>query len=298
MLTVVIPSYNHVKYIEECLNGAIGIRINKKILVVDDGSTDGTVELVKSIISNDKSNNIKLIQKVNSGLVSSLNMALAEVDTEFICFVASDDILVADGVAEVLTHLKGSPRLSFCVAGGVNFFPDGSLTPVYNFRHKIFLGLDKTRLNSDMYLNYPHPILLQSTLFRTKSLLDIGGWDQSIVLDDYPLFIKLFSYFEKEEYDFLEDVCFVKYRHHGLNSYSNSLRQYKMVVQVFDVMAPNDLKVKAKGFSLAYYMLILLREKKIRVLCTMVKMDSFGVFLWAIFRMPAIIFRTLWNRLS
>ena len=75
MLTVVIPSYNHEFYIEACLDSVCRIDVkNMAILVIDDGSTDDTVKVVEKFIDEHRDLSIDLIQKKNSGLVSSLNL--------------------------------------------------------------------------------------------------------------------------------------------------------------------------------------------------------------------------------
>lgn len=60
-LTVIVPVYNEEKLISSSLNRLIALEKNFKILVVDDCSDDGSVEIIKSIVKKNK--NIQLIEK-------------------------------------------------------------------------------------------------------------------------------------------------------------------------------------------------------------------------------------------
>ena len=67
-LTIVILSFNHSKYIAECLDSVLGLEDIAKVLVIDDASTDGTSE----ILSNPKYSNFEMIIKEkNRGLIDS-----------------------------------------------------------------------------------------------------------------------------------------------------------------------------------------------------------------------------------
>lgn len=279
MLTIVIPSYNHEKYIYECLSAAAQVTIKGlKILVIDDGSTDKTSVVVKSFIDEHQSIDIQLVEKENAGLVSSLNIALELVDTEYIYICASDDVPVSEGVKECFELLITDKALGFCIGGAINFNEiTGQTSHAYGLKHERFFATDFSKDESALFLNYPAPLLLQSTVFRKSSLENIGGWDSKLKLDDYPTFVKLLKTHSgntKHRYDFSPDIMVVRYRHHGTNTYSNTSNQFFMVQQAMNELANKKVKNKAIGVKAAYYILVSLSKKDFKSAFSILKSCS------------------------
>ena len=121
MLTIVIPSYNHEKYIVECLDAARCVDVpGRRIVVIDDGSADNTQQIVYRYIEDFQADDISLISKKNSGLVSSLNLGLQIIETEFCYFIASDDVTRPKAIKDCVELLASNRSLQFCIGGGVN----------------------------------------------------------------------------------------------------------------------------------------------------------------------------------
>jgi cellulose synthase/poly-beta-1,6-N-acetylglucosamine synthase-like glycosyltransferase len=286
MLTILIPSYNHENYVLDCLNAACKIDVaGKKIIVIDDGSTDGTEERLRQFILERNKDDIRLVCKKNSGLVSSLNIGLSLVDTEYFYLVASDDIPVSQGILQCVKALQENPSLQFCIGGGVNFSKvwGARTTPIYGKKHEIFFKMKKYRRSREIFLNYPSPILLQSTVFRIEALQKIGGWDQNLIWDDYPTFVKLLEKFPQEGKDFIyrPEFCVVEYRHHGTNTYKNLAKQFSMIKQGFETLAPPELLEHAVGNALGYYVLVGMRERDMKGVIKIIKIASWKARLYA-----------------
>lgn len=270
-VTVIIPSYNHAGYILECLSAAIRIR-NSSVIIIDDGSTDDTIRQVQMFKERCPEYAVEVLSKKNAGLVDSLNKGLALAKTEFFYLVASDDVPVPEGIAEIIDSLKRNPSAQFCIGGGVTFWDDAALpeSPVYGKSHDRFFNLPMDVRNQQALLNYPAPVLLQSTVFRTDALKSIEGWDTAIVLDDYPVFVKLLRKFPLKDVDFLFDpgVVTVKYRQHVNNSFRDISRQFGIVKGALEALSPPELKNRAVGKALAYYSLFAIKMRRWQVLST------------------------------
>lgn len=267
MITILVPSYNHDKYIVECLAALAKIPVgDARIIMLDDGSTDHTVKKAREYLDSIANSNFEVIVKENGGLVSSLVLGLSICDTSYFYLVASDDIPNAEGILSCVTWLDNNPQAAFCIGGGKNFFDEeqGATTPVYRPKHEVFFNYSPDVRHEKLFLDYPSPILLQSTVFRTKALKEIGGWDQQLILDDLPTFIKLLTKYPKygKDFIFLPDVEVVGYRQHRTNSYRNLQKQFLMVTQVYRKLAPANLMTKSIGNTLAYYTLAGLRRKE------------------------------------
>lgn len=273
MLTVVIPSYNHSQYILECLRAACDIDIaGLKVLVIDDGSTDNTVRVVKDFVENGTTVPVELIEKRNSGLVSSLNLSLECVDTEFIYLCASDDIPVSDGVKFCTNILLKDSKSRYVIGGAKNFATKSEFSKTYGEHQEYFLNLPPEVRQKMCFFNYPSPILIQSTIFRTKTLRDLGGWDPELKLDDYPFFIDLFKKYPKigRDFKYLPDVITVLYRQHPSNSYKDTFRQFELVREVIESRAPNEFKARAVANCASSYMVTSIKRNRLR--------DFFNIF--------------------
>lgn len=89
---VITPVFNNVKYIEKCIDSAHAQEEVNKIIVIDDGSTDGTLELLMSIKPQyDKLEVLTHPGHINKGIACSRNLGLKHAAAEWIAFLDSDD---------------------------------------------------------------------------------------------------------------------------------------------------------------------------------------------------------------
>ena len=90
LISVIIPVYNREAYLRDCLDSVCGNTYqNLEIIIVNDGSTDKSAEIIDSYASRDK--RIVVINQENGGVNSARNMALSIAKGEWISFVDSDD---------------------------------------------------------------------------------------------------------------------------------------------------------------------------------------------------------------
>lgn len=94
-LSVVIPIYNTYAYLKECLESVIAQTYNNlEIIIVDDGSTDGSLELVKEIVGKSyRKKDIIIIENNHRGVVEARNSGIHAASGEVITFVDSDDYI-------------------------------------------------------------------------------------------------------------------------------------------------------------------------------------------------------------
>lgn len=92
MLSVIIPVYNVRAYLDECLCSVVNQSFrNMEIILIDDGSTDGSGDLCDKWVRKDK--RIRVIHKNNGGLSSARNVGLEDSKGEYVTFVDSDDLI-------------------------------------------------------------------------------------------------------------------------------------------------------------------------------------------------------------
>ena len=90
-ISIIVPMYNVEKYIDKCLNSLINQTFkNMEIIVVNDGSTDGSASIVEKYLLK-HSSKIKYLEKKNGGLSSARNYGIEYATGEYIAFLDSDD---------------------------------------------------------------------------------------------------------------------------------------------------------------------------------------------------------------
>lgn len=95
LISVIVPVYNVENYLCKCVDSIINQTYNNlEIILVDDGSTDGSASICDEYVLKDS--RVKVIHKENGGVSSARNIGIAEASGEYICFVDSDDWLELD----------------------------------------------------------------------------------------------------------------------------------------------------------------------------------------------------------
>ena len=96
MVSIIIPNYNKFNYIEETINCLKSQSINLwECIIIDDNSTDGSLELIQNLILDDF--RFKIIEnKINKGACFCRNQGIKAASSEYIIFLDADDYLMND----------------------------------------------------------------------------------------------------------------------------------------------------------------------------------------------------------
>ena len=101
-VSVVVPVYNVEKYLEKCLESIVEQTYqNIEIILVDDGSTDKSGEILDRYAQKD--NRITVVHKKNEGVSTARNIGIESASGEYVCFADADDYLMPDYVEYLLT---------------------------------------------------------------------------------------------------------------------------------------------------------------------------------------------------
>lgn len=91
-LSIVVPVYNCEKYVEQCLKSLIDQTYqNLEIILVDDGSTDGSLQICKKLIKDNSNRKIFLIENEHAGVVTARNTGIMQATGDYLAFVDADD---------------------------------------------------------------------------------------------------------------------------------------------------------------------------------------------------------------
>lgn len=104
LISIIVPIYNVAPYLERCINSIINQTYrNLEIILVDDGSTDGSSEMCDMFQQQDK--RIKVIHKMNGGLVSARKAGIVEAKGEYAAYVDSDDWIECDMYHQMVAQM-------------------------------------------------------------------------------------------------------------------------------------------------------------------------------------------------
>ncbi len=117
-LVVIIAAYNAEKYLKECLDSVLSqkTKYTYKVIIVDDGSTDNTANIIKEY----ESSKVEVIHKENGGAATARNKALEKLESKYVMFVDSDDTLEENAI-EIFMNCAFSNNADV-VECGYNFF--------------------------------------------------------------------------------------------------------------------------------------------------------------------------------
>lgn len=105
-VTTIMTVYNGEKYLREAIESVLKQSLSvDEFIVVDDGSTDSTLSILQNYPQ------IKIIQKPNSGMWDSLNIAINEAKSEYLAFCDADDLWHKDKLQMQMDYVNSNPRV-------------------------------------------------------------------------------------------------------------------------------------------------------------------------------------------
>ena len=163
-LTIIITAYNAEKWIKECLDSVIN-QTNKytyMVIVVDDGSTDGTSQIIDTYIDYD---NLLIIHQDNRGYSGARNAALQRVKSDYIMFVDSDDVLLP-GAVDCLMNSAKKVNADIVEGNGFTFNETGRIATVKENYNTLWGGPCLKVMKSKLWerIHFPEGYLYEDTI--------------------------------------------------------------------------------------------------------------------------------------
>jgi len=104
-VTVIIPVYNGERYIAEAVRSVLAQTVPVRLVVVNDGSTDGTIEAIEALDCNDDYYQSLIMFERNYGAAHALNAGIRHADTEFVAWLSHDDVFTPDKIERQLAAI-------------------------------------------------------------------------------------------------------------------------------------------------------------------------------------------------
>lgn len=206
-VSVIIPTYNRSEYICESIDSVLAQTYKDyEIIVIDDGSTDNTGEVLKKY-----GTKIKYLYQENKGVGAARNLGIRNSNGEYIGLLDDDDIWLSDKLDIQVRILDENTDLAFVCSGA--YFID-TVGRVIRF-------WESHRHNETFKNLYEGNFVLNLTVLMRKSCFDkVGGYDEKLlVAQDYDLWLRLANNYK---FKYIINCPLAKYRIHE-NNISNNL---------------------------------------------------------------------------
>lgn len=186
LVTVIVPAYNEEKVVAKTIDGVLrSSYANIEILVVDDGSTDKTAEIVTEISKHQP--NVRLITKPNGGKSSALNLGFAEARGEIIVTIDGDTIVFPDTVSNLVAPLADLSVDAVC--GNVEV---GNIhNPLTAFQALEYITTQNFDRRAFDELNCISVVPGATGAWRRKRVIDIGGYADDTLTEDADITLRL-----------------------------------------------------------------------------------------------------------
>jgi glycosyltransferase involved in cell wall biosynthesis len=210
LVSVIIPVYNGQETICRAIDGVLGQSYREReVIVVDDGSTDSTVELLRKYASK-----IRLVEQKNGGVASARNHGIKLADGEYVAFLDADDFWIQEKLAIQVEILRRHPSV------GLTF---SNLEVVNKQGERLGFTLVPSHLRSapswEDLLVKGSRVLVSTVLARREIILQVGGFDADLFIsrgyEDRDFFLRVR---ELTDFHYL-DLCLASYCYdqgHGL----------------------------------------------------------------------------------
>ena len=201
LVSVIVPCYNHEKYVEQTIDSIVNQTYkNIELIVIDDGSKDSSPEILEKL---SKKYNFYFERQENMGLPATLNKMIKMAQGKYISLIASDDVKTLDKI-EILVKefesLSDQYAVVFGDAGFIDTIGERRYLMINNEQIDTFINkyfVQRNDLNSIEDLGTYSTLLVgnylpaMTTLIRTEVLVSVNLFDENITIEDWSMWLKL-----------------------------------------------------------------------------------------------------------
>jgi len=195
-VTVIIPTYNRAGTIAESVQSVLEqTHTNLEVLIVDDGSTDGTEAIIYEF-SDERIIYVRL--EKNGGVANARNVGVSMAKTDWIAFQDSDDIWHRDKLKKQMAYAKEHPEYALIYSKYKMFYPNGEerVMPAYPF--EVMEGNMFKSLLERNVIDAP------TILVKREEFMNAGGFDTEFnALEDWDFVIR---FAKKNKIGYVEEV--------------------------------------------------------------------------------------------
>jgi len=201
-ISIIIPTYNYAQYICEAIESVLNQTYKDfEIIVVDDGSTDNTKEVIKPYL-----NKIKYIYQQNSGPSSARNRGIKEAKGEYIAFLDADDIWLAQKLELQIKFMEKEKEVGLIFSDMILFNEKGIIKNSFLKEKLFFNKLSIKPLSSTEKVIYDNVFnaLLQENFIPTNTVIvkkecfnKVGFFDETLFsVEDRDMWLRIGLFYD------------------------------------------------------------------------------------------------------
>ncbi|MGJ8655521.1 MAG: glycosyltransferase [Akkermansiaceae bacterium] len=179
-LSIIIPVYNGAKFLE----GTIGMLKNflmteVEFIMVDDGSTDNSVEIIETCIELDT--RFHVIKKENGGVNSARNVGIENAKGELFYFLDCDDVVIVKSLCCAVNKMMSDPSLDLFLAEVYSIDENAEIMPLNKWsKDHLYRQLELLAEYSKMSWLFGNPIAIHAGVWRSSVVKKIGGFNTQL----------------------------------------------------------------------------------------------------------------------
>lgn len=189
MISLITPSFNSADYIEETYQSVIKQTYSDwEWIIVDDGSTDNTLEILKKYAASDNRIHFYKRDRLPKGATTCRNMAIEKSKGDHLLFLDTDDILASFCLEQRVAAMKENPVYDFIVFQMMIFHQKIDDT-------RLLWNMPDGRDDLERAIRLNPVMAGSSTVWKKESFIRIGMWDEKILINqDIELHIRSLAY--------------------------------------------------------------------------------------------------------
>lgn len=272
LVSVIIPAYNAEAFIGRTIDSVLAQTYTKlEIIVVDDGSTDGTAEIARSFAQQDE--RVRLLQKPNGGVASARNLGIRRSKGAFIAPIDADDIWYPYNIEkQVQCMQQGGPRIGLVYSWSIDIDEGGC--PLGTVHAARVTGEVFTTLLIHNFIANASCTLLRRACLEKVGLYDPSYKDrQAQGCEDWDLYLRIAECYQFQ----VVPELLVGYRKLNDSMSSNAVVMARSLSLIWDVTEKKYPRVpaiiKCLSFS-SFYMYLAHESHRVR------KYSQAGTWLW------------------
>ncbi len=221
LVSIIIPTYNRANMIMRAIESILQQSYsNFEIIVVDDGSTDNTREIIEELKQNTSGLNLRYFKKKNGGCASARNKGIDMATGDLIAFLDSDDVWMPQALESLVSALINTGA-DFVYSPAIEADPDGRESinyPVARGHPEIFAVEHFKNTN----------VRNGALLFRRSVFSKSGKFDEDLKYNEDSDFFQRVAIGCKAAYS---DIPTVKHLHHKTNKSGNRVEIYRALLR-------------------------------------------------------------------
>lgn len=244
LISICCLSYNHSKFIKQAIKSCWAQKYsNIEIIAVDDGSKDGSVELLNELQKESPVPMTVISQENTGNIPMNINRALSKAKGKYISILSLDDLLLETVFSEKVSFLDNDDNLVFVANSNTQKIDKDGYVLNWNTFDSDLSKITNPTVDDLLELEYNnfHSFFVQGSLFRKNIVDEVGGFNEDMIGDDIVLRIKLALYIKNHsELNFkILNTFACDYRILPESIHCNNVRQLKTVLQVLDKYFPD-----------------------------------------------------------